>query len=399
MEEWAFFLKGKARRPMKKTLHIALFTLIFGIVSVTVAAETLTMTTYYPSPFGVYQSLRLAPNGSPPTCSGSTVGTVYVDASNEMQYCDGTSYTQGFGLWRVTSENVYPDNWATAEIGIGTSTPAERLEIVGDEADHTAVRISNSTSTDSNWEIRAHDDDPVDGFSIWGGQAGSEAGRIFITGSGNVGIGTSAPAQAFTVADDVEIGDDVVLSSADPVISATNGDLTVAPVAGVDMHIDLDTGSQFYVFDAFNSSHLLTVLQSTRRIGVLNAAPTTEFDVNGTVTASAYLYSSDERLKSEIHPVDGLTGIMQLEGVHFKWKESGQADIGITAQDVEAVYPELVHTDDTTGKKYVKYGNLIAPLIEAVKQQQAVIDEQSNRIEQLSQELEWIKQRLPNDQP
>ncbi len=380
---------------MNKFSKIVMATLILGVAAVPLAAETLTMTTYYPSPFGVYQSLRLAPNASPPACSGSTVGTIYVDASNDMQYCDGTSYTQGFGLWRVNGNDVYPDNWSTAEIGIGTSTPSERLTISGTEADHTAIRLSNTTSTDSNWEIRAHDDNPTDGFSIWGGQAGSEGARIMITGNGNVGIGTSAPAEDLSVVGDVDISDDLFFSGGNPAVRVTGGDLALAPDAGFDFHIDLDTGSQFYVFDAFNASHLFTVLQNTRRIGVLNAAPTTEFDVNGTVTAVAYLYSSDARQKTDFEPLDGLSGILQLEGLHYKWKDDGRPDIGITAQDVEKVYPELVHTDETTGKKYVKYGNLIAPLIEAVKQQQAIIEKQNEKIDRLTDELEAIKERLP----
>ena len=384
---------------MRKIFTIAIAVLAIGLLPVTLAAETLTMTTYYPSPFGVYQSLRLAPTNSEPACGAGTVGTLYVDDSDDsLYYCDGSDYTQGFGQWRSNGNDVYPVNYTVAEIGIGTNTPSERLDISGDESDYTAIRISNTTSTDSNWEIRAHDDDPDNGFSIWGGQAGSEAARIMITGSGNVGIGTTAPSQEFSVNGDVDIDDDLVFSGPDPVISATGGDLTVAPVAGQDVHIDLDTGSQFYVFDAFNSSHLLTVLQNTRRIGVLNAAPTTEFDVNGTVTAVAYLYSSDKRLKSNFQTVDGLEGIMQLEGLHFNWNDDGRPDIGITAQDVEAVYPELVHTDENTGRKYVKYGNLIAPLIEAVKTQQGIIEEQNLKIEWLAQELETLKQRIP-EQP
>ncbi|MBZ0165834.1 MAG: tail fiber domain-containing protein [Candidatus Omnitrophica bacterium] len=380
---------------MLKIFKIAIVVSALGIMPGTLAAETLTMTTYYPSPFGVYQSLRLAPNASPPTCSGSTVGTLYVDAANDLYYCDGTSYTQSFGQWRANGNNVYPVNWATAEIGIGTSTPSERLTISGDEGDYTAIRISNTTSTDSNWELRAHDDNPDNGFSIWGGQAGSEGARIMITGDGKVGIGTSAPGQELEVEGDLEITDDLFFSGANPQIRVTGGDLPIAPDAGLDLHVDLDSGSQFYVFDAFNSSHLLTVLQNTRRIGVLNAAPTTEFDVNGTVTAVAYLYSSDARLKTHIEPVSGLAGIMQLEGIQFQWKENGKADIGVTAQDVETVYPELVHTNEVTGQKYVQYGNLIGPLIEAIKEQQGIIEEQNRRIDRLSEELDAVKQQLP----
>jgi hypothetical protein len=41
---------------------------------------------------------------------------------------------------------------------------------------------------------------------------------------------------------------------------------------------------------------------------------------------------------------------------------------------VETVFPEIVHTDSATGYKSVEYGNLVAPLIEAIKSQQKEID-------------------------
>jgi hypothetical protein len=64
--------------------------------------------------------------------------------------------------------------------------------------------------------------------------------------------------------------------------------------------------------------------------------------------------------------------VRQLRGVSFDWREDGPygqegADLGVIAQEVEQVFPELVKTDDR-GYKQVNYIGLIAPLIEAVKE-------------------------------
>jgi hypothetical protein len=110
--------------------------------------------------------------------------------------------------------------------------------------------------------------------------------------------------------------------------------------------------------------------------GTINLRENT--DVTGSVTASAFYYSSDKTIKKDITPLsDSLSKILKLEGVSFKWideTKGTKTNIGVIAQDVEKVYPELVNTNKTTGLKSVEYGNLVAPLIEAVKAQQKQID-------------------------
>ena len=65
--------------------------------------------------------------------------------------------------------------------------------------------------------------------------------------------------------------------------------------------------------------------------------------------------------------------ISQLRGVTWEWRDDAPDDakeqpgIGVIAQEVEKVFPQLVRTDEQ-GRKKVDYGGLIAPLIEAVKE-------------------------------
>jgi len=105
----------------------------------------------------------------------------------------------------------------------------------------------------------------------------------------------------------------------------------------------------------------------------------------GKVTAAAFEYDSDITLKENIQPINNaLDKVLQLNGVSFNWKESGEASLGVIAQEVEGVFPELVHTNKATGLKSVEYGNLVAPLIEAIKEQQKQIEELKKQVEELN---------------
>ena len=109
-----------------------------------------------------------------------------------------------------------------------------------------------------------------------------------------------------------------------------------------------------------------------------------DLTTNGSTYSSGFFYNSDRNLKTNIQPLQGsLDKVLKLQGVSFNWKSTGAASDGLIAQDVEQVYPELVHTDAKTSLKSVEYGNLVAPLIEAVKAQQQEINDLKARIHEL----------------
>ncbi len=106
------------------------------------------------------------------------------------------------------------------------------------------------------------------------------------------------------------------------------------------------------------------------------------------VNSPAFYYTSDESLKYNIKDIQNATDIIsQLRGVTFNWHKDGRADVGLIAQEVEDVLPELVHTDSTTGLKSVEYANLIAPLIEAIKEQQREIETLRQQVSELQDSL------------
>lgn len=104
---------------------------------------------------------------------------------------------------------------------------------------------------------------------------------------------------------------------------------------------------------------------------------------NGYVTASAYYYNSDKNLKKNISPIaSALEKINALNGYMFTWRSNNRNDMWVIAQEVETVFPEIVNTD-IAGYKSVEYGNLVAPLIEAIKELSKKVEQQAKEIEQL----------------
>jgi hypothetical protein len=97
---------------------------------------------------------------------------------------------------------------------------------------------------------------------------------------------------------------------------------------------------------------------------------TGQLDVEGDVVAFSTSIGSDLRLKKNIHPVvDPLDKINQLRGVTFDWKDEEKgSSVGVIAQEVEKIYPELVSVSSLSGMKTVNYNGLIGVLIEAVKE-------------------------------
>ncbi len=128
-------------------------------------------------------------------------------------------------------------------------------------------------------------------------------------------------------------------------------------------------------------------LGTNGNVGIRTNNPSTELTINGDVTANAYFYSSDKRLKKNILSItDPLQKILALNGYLFTWKANNKKDMGVIAQEVEKIFPEIVNTDGEWYKS-VEYGNLVAPLIEAIKALNTKVETQAKEIAILKQKV------------
>jgi hypothetical protein len=101
--------------------------------------------------------------------------------------------------------------------------------------------------------------------------------------------------------------------------------------------------------------------------------------------ADAWTTYSSRRWKTNIKPIEGAVDkVQRLRGVSFDWKENGQPDIGLIAEEVGEVIPEVVaYEENGEDAKSVDYARLVALLIEAVKEQQKEIEQQKTTIQTL----------------
>ena len=129
----------------------------------------------------------------------------------------------------------------------------------------------------------------------------------------------------------------------------------------------------------FRSGNNLYVDVTNSRVGVGTTVPSTTLQVAGTITCIDINSTSDINLKENIHSIDDPLGkVMQINGVGFRWKDTKEDAIGVIAQDIEEVIPELVKNNDHI--KTVNYNGLIGVLIEAIKEQQRQILELRTQI-------------------
>lgn len=142
----------------------------------------------------------------------------------------------------------------------------------------------------------------------------------------------------------------------------------------------------------------LNVTGTTEMTGAttINGATTIKgaVEVTGNIHATGVISAdSDRRLKTEIHPItNALEKILKINGVYYKWKDprrSSLRQVGVIAQEVEDVFPELVLTN-SNGVRSVAYSQLVGPMIEAMKEQQAQIEELKKSRDQLEEKVDKL---------
>lgn len=140
----------------------------------------------------------------------------------------------------------------------------------------------------------------------------------------------------------------------------------------------------------------ITLAPTGGNVGVGTSTPTAAFEVGigHSTLADSWITRSSRRFKTNIQPLaSALEKIEQLQGVSYERKADGKHEIGVVAEDVDQVVPELVARDPETKEvQGVDYSRLSALLIEAVKTQQAEIQELKAQVRQLTSDRSGLNE-------
>jgi Chaperone of endosialidase len=257
------------------------------------------------------------------------------------------------------------------QVGIGTSSPAARLAVAGANG---TLNVSGGNAPMS--------------LQVTGGVgAGNDSGFGTQGAGGSIKItsGTGAPlpgalAAGGTAATMLITGGSGATCFAasvrcGPTLGGNGGSVTLQPGSG-------GRGTS----NGRAGSILLAPNGGTVGIGMASPTHSLEIRAGGTTLADAWTTRSSRRFKLNIQPLQGaLEKIEHLQGVSYQRRDDGTPEIGMIAEDVDQIVPEIVSRDaETQQVDGVDYSRLAALLIEAVKSQQVEIQRLKEQVEQLT---------------
>ena len=312
-----------------------------------------------------------------------------LDVRGNVRIGDGSAVEQDIhfesanGSWQVgsndsgngTSNNqfyIYDGNSSAypltvqrgGNVGIGTNSPSRPLEVTGSATDFSGeIKVNNSSSASG-----AHG-------SIQFVTEGESSGLII----GKHSSGFSEPDLAFVFNE---------LNTA--MIFGTNNTERMRIQSGGRLLLNkTDSQSTPARFDVTRNSgeHAInTFVNTTGNSSILAFWNTNGIvgTINTSGSATSYNTSSDARLKNVLGEAKGLEIINALNPVNFEWKSDGKTQDGLIAQEVEEVFPQAVSEPELEGEWYsVDYSKFATPLIKAIQEQQAIIEDLKSRIETL----------------
>ena len=259
----------------------------------------------------------------------------------------GTTTTVSSSTLEVTDKNI------TVAKGAANSAAADGAGITVDGASATFNYVDSTTAWTSSQDINLASGKV---FEINGTQVLSGSGLgsgILASNLTSVGTISSGTWQSTVIA--TTYG-----GTGNSLGYASGGAASAATATVTD---DTATNATYYpMLGQATSGNTAPKVSSTK----LTFNPST-----GLLTSTDYNSSSDKRLKKNIKTVTGaLDAVDALRGVSFEWKEGGAKAIGMIAQEVQEVIPEVVTTDDN-GYMGIKYTNVIGVLVEAIKELKA----------------------------
>jgi hypothetical protein len=224
------------------------------------------------------------------------------------------------------------------------------------------------------------------GVSAIGIATSGSTSVVYIPSSGNLGIGTTDATSKLTVAGDLLVTGIITASafSGDASVAQLNvsGIATLGVTSATNLTAQQLNVSGITTLGVTSTTNLTSQQLNVSGITTLGILTVGNIYSSGIITATDFNSASDINLKENIQKIDNPIGkIIKIDGVRFDWKSDNKPSMGVIAQNIAEVLPELVSGEES---KTVNYNGIIGLLIECVKTQQEQIDELNRRLDELS---------------
>jgi hypothetical protein len=284
------------------------------------------------------QDTAVGTNALASLTNGDQDTAVGADALSAGAYGNGNTAVGSFAL----SPNSGSSNTAVGGGALGSNTTASDNTAVGDSALLWNTTGGGNTAT------------------------GTGALQSNTTGNDNTALGYFADVASGNLTNATAIGAFANVSSSNALVLGS----TATQNGSANTNVGIDVGSPGNIF---------TVLQG-----------------GGHAISDGWDTYSSRRWKSNIHTIHGALGkVQQLRGVEYTRVANGQRDIGMVAEEVGKVVPEVV-SYEANGKdaRGIDYSRLTALLIEATKEQQDLIRKQQDQIKVLQVRLDALQAQI-----
>ncbi len=262
-----------------------------------------------------------------------------------------TSFTTRYrmrqgGEFQIGDISGTPSAWSHIRKNSTLNKPHLKLEEIGN--DYARLELTNSTSSGAYWQVAGLPSTTASSakLNFYFQNASGAGDRMTITGDGQVGINTSNPSARLTI----NQGSQSVGTGLSFKDNTTNQD----------WHMTHGFALRFHYGGSLR--------------GFINA------------TTGAYTQSSDASLKSNIQDINTiLERIKQLRPTTYYYNDdkSKTKTLGFIAQEVEPIFPEVVHFSEADGLYGINYAAFGVIAIKAIQEQQAIIENQQKQIDEL----------------
>ena len=319
-------------------------------------------------------------SGANVTIGPGNTKVVYLDGAGS-----GAAVVDAFASLAVVDLKVDDDLTVTDDLIVNGDIDLEGSIDVNGTTETDALSINGTSVTSTAAELNLLDGSSantvVNSKAVIYGSSGELAGTLSTAAQTNI---TSLGTLSTLTVDDITINGSTISDSGTMVLDI-GGDLNI-DVAGTDINIS-SADTDFLRIDKSGTNARFESLVSDGDLlfrgsdgGASIQALQLDMSAAGAAVFNADVTAfSDKRLKTDISNIEkGLEKVMQMQGVYYKRNDQEDAEmkVGVLAQDMEAIVPEVVLTaDDEMQTKSVDYGKLTAVLIEAIKDLKAEIDE------------------------